>query len=34
MIWLLLYGQLFSRVPSLRGGAGSYIEFLLPESSS
>src|SRR5438105_10725005 len=30
MIWLLLYGQLFSRVPSLRGGAGSYIEFLLP----
>ena len=30
MIWLLLYGQLFSRVPALRGGAGSYIEFLLP----
>jgi len=30
MIWLLLYGQLFSRVPSLRGGASSYIEFLLP----
>ena len=30
MIWLLLYGQLFSRVPTLRGGAGSYIEFLLP----
>src|SRR5207302_10678456 len=24
MIWLLLYGQLFSRVPSLRGGASSY----------
>jgi len=30
MIWLLLYGQLFSRVPSLRGGASSYAEFLLP----
>jgi ABC-2 type transport system permease protein len=30
MIWLLLYGQLFSRVPSLRGGAGTYVEFLLP----
>jgi ABC-2 type transport system permease protein len=30
MIWLLLYGQLFSRVPSLRGGASTYIEFLLP----
>jgi len=30
MIWLLLYGQLFSRVPALRGGASSYIEFLLP----
>ena len=30
MIWLLLYGQLFSRVPSLRGGANSYVEFLLP----
>jgi ABC-2 type transport system permease protein len=30
MIWLLLYGQLFSRVPSLRGGASSYVEFLLP----
>jgi ABC-2 type transport system permease protein len=30
MIWLLLYGQLFSRVPVLRGGASTYIEFLLP----
>ena len=30
MIWLLLYGQLFSRVPALRGSASSYIEFLLP----
>jgi ABC-2 type transport system permease protein len=30
MIWLLLYGQLFSRVPSLRGGADSYVEFLAP----
>jgi ABC-2 type transport system permease protein len=30
MIWLLLYGQLFSRVPSLRGGAATYVEFLLP----
>jgi ABC-2 type transport system permease protein len=30
MIWLLLYGQLFSRVPALRGGAGTYIEFLTP----
>ncbi len=30
MIWLLLYGQLFSRVPSLRGGASTYVEFLLP----
>jgi ABC-2 type transport system permease protein len=30
MIWLLLYGQLFSRVPALRGHASSYIEFLLP----
>jgi ABC-2 type transport system permease protein len=30
MIWLLLYGQLFSRVTSLRGGAGSYVEFLTP----
>jgi ABC-2 type transport system permease protein len=30
MLWLLLYGQLFSRVSALRGGAGSYIEFLTP----
>jgi ABC-2 type transport system permease protein len=30
LIWLLLYGQLFSRVGQLRGGAGSYIEFLAP----
>jgi ABC-2 type transport system permease protein len=30
MIWLLLYGQLFSRVPALRGGAATYVEFLLP----
>ena len=28
LIWLLLYGQLFSRVGALRGGASSYIEFL------
>src|SRR5919199_6589665 len=30
MIWLLLYGQLFSRVPALRGGARTYVEFLTP----
>jgi ABC-2 type transport system permease protein len=30
MIWLVLYGQLFSNVPTLRGGAGSYVEFLAP----
>jgi ABC-2 type transport system permease protein len=30
LIWLLLYGQLFSRVGSLRGGASTYIEFLTP----
>jgi ABC-2 type transport system permease protein len=30
MIWLLLYGQLFSRVPALRGGADTYVEFLTP----
>jgi ABC-2 type transport system permease protein len=30
LIWLLLYGQLFSRVPALRGGASTYIEFLTP----
>ena len=30
MIWLLLYGQLFSKVTPLRAGAGSYVEFLTP----
>jgi ABC-2 type transport system permease protein len=30
MVWLLLYGQLFSRVPSLRGGASTYVQFLTP----
>ncbi len=30
MIWLVLYGQLFSRVPALRGSASSYVEFLAP----
>lgn len=30
IIWLLLYGQLFSRVGALRGGADSYVEFLTP----
>lgn len=30
LIWLLLYGQLFSGVRSLRGGADSYVEFLAP----
>src|SRR2546428_7549843 len=30
LIWLLLYGQLFSRVGALRGGASTYIEFLAP----
>lgn len=30
LIWLLLYGQLFSRVPTLRGGASTYVEFLTP----
>jgi ABC-2 type transport system permease protein len=30
LIWLLLYGQLFSRVGPLRGGADSYIQFLTP----
>lgn len=30
MVWLVLYGQLFSKVPALRGGAGTYIEFLTP----
>lgn len=31
MIWLLLFGQLFSRVAELPGfGSGSYLEFLTP----
>ncbi len=30
LIWLLLYGQLFSRVTQLRGSASSYVEFLTP----
>jgi ABC-2 type transport system permease protein len=30
LIWLLLYGQLFSRVQVLRGSASSYVEFLTP----
>jgi ABC-2 type transport system permease protein len=30
LLWLLLYGQLFSKVPQLRGGASSYVEFLTP----
>lgn len=30
MVWLVLYGQLFSRVTQLRAGAGSYVEFLAP----
>src|SRR5204863_2030131 len=30
MIWLVLYGQLFSKVTPLRAGAGSYVEFLTP----
>jgi len=30
ILWLLLYGQLFSRVGALRGGASTYIEFLAP----
>jgi ABC-2 type transport system permease protein len=30
LIWLLLYGQLFSRVGPLRGGADSYVQFLTP----
>ena len=30
LIWLLLYGQLYSRVPGIRGNAASYKEFLLP----
>ena len=30
MLWLVLYGQLFSKVTPLRAGAGSYVEFLTP----
>jgi ABC-2 type transport system permease protein len=30
IVWLLLYGQLFSRVAALRGGTSTYIEFLAP----
>jgi ABC-2 type transport system permease protein len=30
LVWLVLYGQLFSRVGALRGGASSYVEFLAP----
>jgi ABC-2 type transport system permease protein len=30
MIWLVLYGQLFSKVAPLRAGAGTYVEFLTP----
>jgi ABC-2 type transport system permease protein len=30
LIWLVLYGQLYSRVPGIRGSASSYKEFLLP----
>jgi ABC-2 type transport system permease protein len=30
IVWLVLYGQLFSRVTALRGGTGTYIEFLAP----
>jgi ABC-2 type transport system permease protein len=30
LIWLLLYGQLFSRIGPLRGGADSYVQFLTP----
>jgi ABC-2 type transport system permease protein len=30
MIWLVLYGQLFSKVAPLRSGASSYVEFLTP----
>src|SRR4051794_18465614 len=30
LVWLVLYGQLFSRVGPLRGGASSYVEFLAP----
>ncbi len=34
LVWLLLYGQLFSRVGALRGGANSYIELSPQESSA
>ena len=30
LIWLVLYGQLFSRVESVRDGASSYVAFLVP----
>jgi ABC-2 type transport system permease protein len=30
LLWLLLYGQLFSKVAPLHAGASSYIEFLTP----
>ena len=30
LLWLVLYGQLFSKVTPLRGSAKSYVEFLLP----
>ncbi|HVS84107.1 MAG TPA: ABC transporter permease [Gaiellaceae bacterium] len=30
MLWLLLYGQLFSKVGAQGRGAGSYVEFLTP----
>jgi ABC-2 type transport system permease protein len=30
MLWLVLYGQLFSKVTPLRAGAGTYVEFLTP----
>ena len=30
MLWLVLYGQLFSKVAPLRSGASSYVEFLTP----
>ena len=30
MLWLVLYGQLFSKISPLRAGAGSYVEFLMP----
>jgi ABC-2 type transport system permease protein len=30
IMWLLLYGQLFSRIAPLRGGASTYTEFLTP----